>query len=139
MVAIQNQQTDLLYFLSINSTELTEGNRKCSIQQDLSTSDIETAGGRIKRFYSKNKRTLSVSYSYVSSNTDHTVDGRAGRDFIHNLALNNPYVQVSYVDKPDGPTITWYGFISNYRETIIRRDILSQCIYYDVQFSLEEE
>lgn len=138
MVAIQNQQTSLLYFLSINSTELTEGARRCSITENLNTSDVETSGGRIKRFFSKNKKTLSVNYNYLGSGTDHTVDGRVGRDFIYNLAMNSPSVQVSYVDKPDGPTITFNAFLSNYRETIIRRDLLTQCIYYTVDFDLEE-
>ena len=138
MVAIQNQQTDLLEFISINSTELTEGGRKVSINELLTVSDIETAAGRIKRFYNKNKKELSISYPYIGSDSDFTVDGRVGRDFIHNLALNSPSVQVAYVDKPNGPVVSFNAFISNYSESIIRRDLLTQCIYYELQFTLQE-
>jgi hypothetical protein len=138
MVAIQNQQTDLLKFISINSTELTEGSRKVSINETLSVSDIETSSGRIKRFFNKSKKELSINYSYLGSGTDHTVDGRVGRDFIHNLALNSPSIQVAYVDQPGGPVISFNGFISSYSESIIRRDLSTQCIYYEVQFTVQE-
>jgi hypothetical protein len=139
MVAIQNQQTSLLYFISLNSTELTEGTRRCSIAEMFNVSDIETSSGRIKRFFAKNKKVISVSYSYIGSGTDHTVDGRVGRDFIYNLALNTPSVQVAYVDENDGPTLSFQGYISNYKESIIRRELSSQCIYYSLDFDIEEK
>jgi hypothetical protein len=136
--AIPNQQTDILEFISINSTELTEGSRKSSINQAISVSDVETASGKIKRFFNKNKKTLTINYSYIGSTSGDTVDGRVGRDFIHNLALNSPSVQISYVDKPNGPIISFNAFISNYSESIVRRDLSRQCIYYELSFELEE-
>jgi len=137
-MAIQNQQTALLYFVSINNTEITEGSRKASINQTLFVSDVETASGNIRRFFKKNKKNLLISYSYLASISDHTVDGRAGRDFMYNLALNSPSVSVAYKDKPDGPLITFDAFISNYQESIIKREINTQCTYYNVDFQLEE-
>lgn len=136
---IQNQQISLLYFISLNGTEITEGTRKASISQVMSVSDIETASGDVKRFFKKNKKNISINYSYVPSISDHTVDGRQGRDFIYNLALNSPSVVVAYKDKPDGALISFNAFISNYRETIERREINSQCDYYSIEFQLEEK
>ena len=139
MAVIENQQTSLLVFLSVNSTEITNHNRRHSMNQDMSTNDIETAGGRIKRFYKNNKRSMDLSFSYLPNNTDKTVDGRAGRDFLYNLALNGPYVSVSYQDRPSGPTYTFNGFINDYSERLIRRDLQTQCSYYDVNLRIEEQ
>lgn len=138
MSVIQNQQTSLLSFISINGTEITNHNRTHALTEDLRTTDTESAGGKIRRFYKQNKKLLNISLSYLPNTTDKTVDGRAGRDFLYNLALNNPYVTVVYKDTPDRNPTSFNAFISNYRETIIRRDLKSQCIYYDVQFEIEE-
>jgi hypothetical protein len=138
MSVIQNQQTDLLSFISINNIEITNHNRKHSLTEDLYVTDTESAGGRIRRFYKQNKKTLSVSLSYLPGNTDKTVDGRAGRDFLYNLALNAPHVFVVYRDKPGDSSISFNAFISNYREVIVRRDLPTQCIYYNVEFEIEE-
>lgn len=136
--SIPNQQTDILEFISINSNELTEGTRKTTMSEIQSVSDIETDSGRIKRFFKKNKKQINISYSYIGSSSGDTVDGRVGRDYIHNLALNNPYVQITYVDRPSGNAISFNGFISDYSEKIIRRDLSRQCIYYDMQFVIQE-
>lgn len=139
MSVIQNQQTDLLVFLSINGTEITEHNRKYSSSQTMQTSDVETAAGRIKRFYRKNKRTLSLTFSYLPTSSEKTVDGREARDFIENLAMSYPLVSVSYIDQPGGSTNTFDGYINNYTEKIVRKDYQTQCIYYDISFEIEEK
>lgn len=139
MPAIQNQQTGLLVFLSINGTEITEHNRKYSsfiLQQNY---DVETASGRIKRFYHKTKRVLNLTFSYLPSSYEKTVDGRQARDFIENLAMTAPSVSVSFIDQPDGPTNTFNGYINNYTEKIVRKDYQTQCIYYDISFDIEEK
>lgn len=139
MPAIQNQQTDLLVFLSINGTEITEHNRKYASSQAMQTSDIETTAGRVKRFYRKNKRTLNFTFSYLPSSSEKTVDGREARDFIENLAMSSPLVSVSYIDQPGGSTNTFNGYINNYTERIVRKDYNTQCIYYDISFEIEEK
>lgn len=139
MTVIQNQQTELRSFISINSSEITNHNRTHSMSEDISVSDIETSAGRLKRFYKKTKKRLTVQFNYLPNNTDKTVDGRSGRDFISNLASSAPYVSVIYYDNTNNIPISFNGFITNYSETIIRRDLESQCIYYDVSFEIEEQ
>jgi len=139
MVAIQNQQTDLLVFLSINGTEITEHGRKFSSSEFIQTADVETATGRLKRYYKNNKKTLSLSFNYLPSSSEKTVDGRVGRDFIENLARTSPVVLISYLDKPGGSQKEFYGFISSYSEQLIRRDLSTQCSYYDVSFQVDEK
>lgn len=138
MVAIQNQQTSLIKYLSINNTEITLGSATFSFTENLNVSDLEMASGKIKRFYRKNKISFNVSYSYIASSSEKTVDAREGRDFIYNLALNSPYVYVSYKDQPTGSDVEFYGFIDSYNDSIIRRDIKNQCIYYELSFDIME-
>lgn len=138
MSVIQNQQTELLAMLSINSSEMTEGGRTYGSSIFQSVSDIETVSGRVKRFYKPNKKNISISYPYLASNSDKTVDGKQGRDYIYNLAMNSPSVNVAYKDQPDQPIKTFNGYITNYNESIIRRDLHNQCIYYTVEFTIEE-
>jgi len=139
MVAIANQQTSLVKYLSLNGSEITVGASSFRRTSILNINDIVTDSGRLKRYYKKNKRSLSVSYSYIASSSEKTVDGREGRDFIFNLAMNSPRVLVNYKDDPTGVDNEFYGFIKNYRDSIIRRDIITQCTYYSVDFEIEEQ
>jgi len=138
VAAIPNQQTSLLKYISINGTELTVGAASFSSAETLNVNDIETDSGRIKRYFQKSKRSLNISYSYIPSSEEKTVDGRKGRDFIFNLAMNSPRISISYKDDPTGNENQFYGYISNYSESIIRRDIINQCTYYSVSFQVEE-
>jgi hypothetical protein len=138
MPAIQNQQTSLAVFVSINGTELTNHNRTVSIAEEANVSDVETSAGRLKRFYKPNKRSLSFSFNYLPNNGDKTADGRVARDFIENLVRTAPKVLVNYKDDPTEANKEFYGFISSYSESIVRRDLPTQCTYYDVQFNIEE-
>lgn len=138
MAVIENQQTSLFGFISINGTGLTVGGQTISINEVINSSDIEMASGNIRRFYRQNKRTITVNYTYLPSSSEKTVDGREGRDFIYNLALNSPSVTVSYKSEPTGSDIQFSGFIESYNESIIRRDIKNQCIYYEVSFEVLE-
>jgi|SRR5210317_860483 hypothetical protein len=138
MAVIQNQQTDLVKYISLNGFEITVGSASVDASEILNTNDLETASGRIKRYHRQNKRSVSVSYSYIASNSDKTVDGRKGRDFIFDLAVNSPRVLIAYKDVPSGSEVSYNGFIDNYQESIIRRDVQSQCTYYEVSFELVE-
>lgn len=138
MVAIQNQQTDLLKYVSLNGTEITVGGVRYTTTEVLNVFDFETAAGRKKRYAKNNKKNISINYTYIASSSEKTVDGREGRDFIYNLAANAPYVLVSYKDTPFDDPVSFYGYIDNYSESIIRRDPSSQCIYYDINFEIVE-
>ena len=129
----------IISFISINSTEITEHNRQISTDMAQQVSDVQTASGKTKRFYKKNKKSIKITYSYLPSLAAKTVDGRASRDFISNLALTNPSVLVSYIDNPSNTVSTFYGFIDSYSETLVRRDLQTQCSYYDISFNIEEK
>ena len=138
MAAIENQQTDLIKYVSLNGTEITVGAVQYDLSENLNVAELETASGRLKRYARDNKRTLSIAYSYLPSTNEKTVDGRQGRDFIYNLAANAPAVTVNYKDDPVGDAVQYSGFIDNYSESIIRRDAVAQCVYYTVSFEVVE-
>jgi len=138
MVAIQNQQTDLLKYVSLNGTEITVGGAQYDLTENLNVAEVETASGRMKRYARNNKRSMTIGYPYIASSSEKTVDGRKGRDFIYNLAANAPAVTINYRDNPFDDPVEYSGFIDNYSETILRRDPASQCIYYQISFEVVE-
>ena len=139
MAAIPNQQTALAVFLTINGTEITNHGRTVSFTEEVNVSDIETSAGRLRRFYQPNKKSLQLRFTYLPNTSDKTVDGRVGRDFLEGLARTAPRALVNYKDLPSGLNKEFYGFITSYSETIVRRDLPTQCTYYDVQFNIEEQ
>lgn len=125
--------------LTINGNEITNHGREASFSEDLNVNDIETSGGRVKRFFKSTKRNIDLTFTYLPGPSLKTIDGRQGRDFISNLAYNNPLVLVSLQDEPSGSYDEFYAYISSYSEKIVRRDLKSQCIYYDISLTLEEK
>lgn len=137
-MTIQNQQTGLLDFISLNGGQITNHNRKYSLSETQSSSDSEVVSGKLQRFYRPNKKLLTMSFTYLPGTPSHTVDGKYGRDFVANLLETNPYVFVQILDNPSNDPIEFYGFVNNYRESIVRRDFAGQCIYYNIDFEIEE-
>lgn len=139
MVAIQNQQTGLTHLIKLGSYEITEHNRKFSSSIEQSGSDVELSRGTIKRYVKKNKRVFSLSWSYLPTSEEKTVDGRKGRDFILDLSRQKSSVQLSIKLDPDEEYKVYTCFFNSYSEKLIRRDIPSQCSYYDVSIELGEQ
>lgn len=139
MSVIQNQQTGLVHLLSINGNEITEHNRKISSSIEQSGSDVELSRGKLRRYIRKNKRTFSLNFTYLPNNTDKTVDGRRGRDYLNSLSNTRGAVTVSIKISPESGFETYTCFINSYSERLVRRDISSGCNYYDVSIELGEQ
>jgi hypothetical protein len=123
--------------ISINSIEITEHNRKINITEQIAANDIDLASGHRRRYYSRNKRQFSLTWSYLPSLQAKTVDGRVGRDFLYSLANGSAAASVSIQLKP-GQTEILNCYIDSYTEDLIRRDYSTQCSYYDVSLTLNE-
>jgi hypothetical protein len=124
--------------LTINSTEITEHNRKISISEKVAASDIDLASGHRRRYYSRNKREFSLSWSYLPSLQSKTVDSRVGRDFLYSLANGSSVATVGIELEPGAGASFIDCYISSYSEGLIRREYETQCSYYDVSISLTE-
>lgn len=139
MAPIQNQQTGLIHLLSINGNEITEHNRKFSSTVEQAGSDVELSRGKIRRYIRKNKRTFSLNFTYLPNNTDKTVDGRRGRDYLASIANTRGTVTVSIKISPEDGWETYTCFVNSFSETLVRRDIGSSCAYYDLSIELGEQ
>lgn len=124
--------------LTINSTEITEHNRKITVNEEIAAQDIDLASGHRRRFYSRNKRKFDISWSYLPNLQAQTVDGRVGRDFLNNIANSSASATVGIELEPNGGLTSYDCYIDSYSETLIRREYSTQCAYYDVSLSLTE-
>ena len=152
MVAVQNQQTGLTNLVLISTTsfesltalqkqgcEITEHGRKFSSEIQQSGSDVELARGRIKRYVQKNKRTFSLSFSYLPTLQEKTADGRKGRDYMNELAQTRGIVYLLIKLDPNDEYREYTCYINSYSERLLRRDLETNCAYYDVSIGLEEQ
>lgn len=139
MTAIQNQQTGLSYLLKLGGQEITEHNRRIDSSINQSGSDVELNRGIIKRYVKRNKRSFSISFSYLPTSHEKTVDGRKGRDYILNLFRQKQPVELKIKLDPNEDFATYTCFFNSYAEKLIRRDLPSDCAYYDVTIELEEQ
>lgn len=124
--------------LTINSTEITEHNRKLSVTEEIAANDIDLASGHRRRFYSRNKKQFQLSWTYLPSLQSKTVDGRVGRDFLHTLANGSALASVSIELEPEAGFTTYECYIDSYTEDLVRREYSNQCSYYDVSLTLTE-
>lgn len=139
MAVIQNQQTGLIHLISINGQEITEHNRKISTSIEQSASQLELGRGITRKYIRKNKKTFSLSFSYLPNSTDKTVDGRRGRDYLLSMSNIRGTVTVSIKLSPTDEFETYTCFINSYTEKLVRRDIGSGCSYYDISMELSEQ
>jgi hypothetical protein len=152
MVAVQNQQTGLTHLVLISATpfesltalqkqgcEITEHGRTFSSEINQSGSDVELARGRIKRYVQKNKRTFSLSFKYLPTLQDKTADGRKGRDYLNILAQTRGLVYLLIKLDPNDEYRAYTCYINSYSERLLRRDLQTNCAYYDVSLGLEEQ
>lgn len=128
----------IVKLLSLDGVEITEHSRKYSGSESIAASDVELDSGINKRYIKKNKKSLSLSFSYLPSLAIHTVDARVGRNYLQTLANKRGKVAVYIQLGPEESPQQYDAYVTSYSETLIKRDVASQCAYYDVSISLEE-
>ena len=81
---------------------------------------------------------MSLSFSYLPSLSIHTVDARVGRNYLQTLANKRGKVAVYIQLGPEESPQQYDAYVTSYSETLIKRDVATQCAYYDVSIALEE-
>ena len=137
-MSIQNQQTTITHLVKLNGFEITEHNRKFDGGTAISANDIELINGDKKRYIRNNKSLYNFNFTYLPSLQTHTVDGRRGRDYLYSIAMTPASVSLSIKLNPEEDFYTTTVYVESYSETLIRRDLTSQCSYYDVTISFKE-
>lgn len=128
----------IVKLLSLDGVEITEHSRKYSGSESIAASDVELDSGINKRYIKKNKKTMSLSFSYLPSLSIHTVDARVGRNYLQTLANKRGKVAVYIQLGPEESPQQYDAYVTSYSETLIKRDVANQCAYYDVSIALEE-
>ena len=128
----------IVKLLSLDGVEITEHSRKYSGSESIAASDVELDSGINKRYIKKNKKSLSLSFSYLPSLSIHTVDARVGRNYLQTLANKRGKVAVYIQLGPEESPQQYDAYVTSYSETLIKRDVATQCAYYDVSIALEE-
>lgn len=137
-MSIQNQQPTLTHLVKLNGFEITEHGRKFDGGTAISVNDIELMNGNKKRYIRNNKNIYNFNFSYLPSLQTHTIDGRRGRDYLYSIATAPASVSLSIQLSPEKPFYTTTAYVESYSETLIRRDLTTQCSYYDVTISFKE-
>jgi len=137
-MSIQNQQPTLTHLVKLNGFEITEHGRKFDGGTAISANDIELMNGNKKRYIRNNKNIYNFNFSYLPSLQTHTIDGRRGRDYLYSIAMAPASVSLSIQLSPEKPFYTTTAYVESYSETLIRRDLTTQCSYYDVTISFKE-
>jgi hypothetical protein len=119
-------------------SKLTEGNRKYSDNEVISASDVNLDSGLTRRYIKKNKKSFSLSWTYLPEKPEHTIDGMYARNYVKTLANSVNKLYLTIKDSPDSDTQSFLVYPVSYSETLIKRDIAIDCSYYDVTFVCEE-
>lgn len=133
--------------LSIDNRIITNHNRV--LQSSIEPVFIENKSvNNIRSRYYKStarasRKVFAISWSYLPNSKEKTVDQRWGRDHILSIA-NDPDYHVLKITNMDSsgvapPTETSYNvLVTDYNETLIRRDIADDTYYWDCSITLGE-
>lgn len=138
MPAIANQQTGLAYLVKLNGTEITEHGRVFSSSININSSDVQLNNGASRRYIKSAKNIYNLSFTYLPNTTDHTADGRVGRDYLLSLMNLRSKISLSIKLDPNEPFYNTYVYAESYTENLMRRDMRNGCSYYDIQISFRE-
>ncbi len=137
-MSIQNQQSGMTHLVVINGEQITEHGRTFDLNYRFNSVDLDLANGNKRRFIKKNKNVYSLSFRYLPTKQEKTIDGRKARDFLYNLAKTPSSATLSIKLDPSEPFYNTIVHVNSYTETLIRRDLPNQCAYYDVSITLTE-
>lgn len=137
-MTIQNQQTTITHLVKLNGNEITEHNRKFDGGTSVNASNIELINGDKRRYIKNNKNIYNFNFTYLPSLQSHTVDNRRGRDYLYSIAMTPSSVSLSIKLNPEEEFNTTTVYVESYSETLLRRDLATQCSYYDVTISFKE-
>lgn len=135
--------------LLINGKALTNQTRTLDISAaPIYVENINWAGDT-SRYYKNSssgggaKRTFNVRWSFIPNFQSKTVDLRESRDYIRTIA-NDPDVHTLTIINQDESGLTPYTeeninvFVTNFSESLIRRDLIDGVYYFDCTLALEE-
>jgi len=133
--------------LSINNRVITNHNRVLQSSTEPVFVENKNVNNIRSRYYKSttraSRKVFALSWSYLPNSKEKTVDQRWARDYILSIA-NDPDYHVLKITNMDAsgvapPTETSYNvLVTDYSETLIRRDIADDTYYWDCSITLGE-
>ena len=138
-IVVSQPSTPAVYrFIKLNGRVITAHNRKYSVSDRLMYDDIALLSGNTKRFIKAVKKSFKINFTYLPSQTDKTVDGQYGRDYLQSLVTDRGTIELFVQDVPNHAGYTYSAYMTVYKEDLIRRDYNTGCYYYNVSLELTE-
>lgn len=131
--------TAITHLIVLNNYEITEHNRVFSSSMATASANVELANGNKRRFIKNAKNLYTLNFTYLPSLQSLTIDGRKGRDYLYSLATMSSQFNLSIKLNPSDPFYNTIVYVDSYNENLLRRDISTQCSYYDVDITLKEK
>ena len=130
-------------FFKLNGRELTAQNRTYKADINIKAKTVVLASGNIRRYYNRSPQTFSLNYTYLPGPDAMTVDGKAARDYLYTIASTGSNASVEYLpdytsDQSDFDYKTARVIVKGYKETVLRRDEVNGCYYYNLSIQFEE-
>lgn len=123
--------------VSLNGKRLTDhGRAPLQNSSDERRVDSETAMGNSRRYTKAHKNTWSLSWEWLPSADQNTVDGNAARNYLVQMK-SVPAALTLTVEDISG-TKSYTVLVENYTETLKRRDPIMNEHFYDVSLELKE-
>jgi len=133
--------------LSIDDKVITNHNRiiESSIEPIyIENTNVKNTRSRYYKSTTRASRNVFVlSWQYLPNSKEQTVDNRWARDYIASIAEDPDYhvLKITNMDSsgvtPDTQT-SYNVLVTNYNETLVRRDISSNTYYWDCSITLSE-
>ena len=136
---------DIKPFFVLDGIPLSEHNRISSFSETPKYIMNSNWTGKKGVYFktSKNKRTFTIEWSFLPGQRDNTVDLHAGRDVVKALS-SDPRSHILKIRNLDTNGLTVHTneeynvLITDYSETLIRRDLNNNEYYWNCSMSLQE-
>jgi hypothetical protein len=124
--------------ISLGGYELTDQGRTLSIARDERSIAVELAAGLTKKYFKAVKYSFSLKWTQLPSLSTQTYDRKEARNTLKVLSDTQTVLPL-IVRAPIGTTQTYNVWIESYSEDILRRDYISNAIFYEVSLELKEQ
>ena len=136
----------LVPLLVLDNRALTDQGRKFSDSVEQVFVEKKNWNNSKSRYYKRDnagKQTFKLSWDWLPSNRDSTIDKREARDYIKKLAMDPDIHTLKVVtygaDPEDIFAETAYNvFITSYSEDLVRRDLSSEEYFWNCSLELKE-
>jgi hypothetical protein len=124
--------------ISLNGVEFTDQGRTLSSSRDERSATVQLANGLTKKYFMAVKYSFSLNWTMLPSTASKTYDKKGARDELKALVDTQDTLTL-IVRSPIGSSSTYTVWVDSYSEDIVRRDYISNTIFYEVKLDLKEQ